>query len=274
MIRIDLHIHSIFSDGTCTPMEIARVARRKGISVLALTDHDTLDGQEAFSEACDRCSLQAICGIELSADAPTTVHILGYRMTALRPMQDALAWIIEKRVQRNIEMSRRLQALGLEITYAEVEREASGRIVARPHFASVLVKKGFVRDYADAFARYLGDDGAAYVGREAYSPQKCISLIRACGGLPVLAHPSQMRMDAETLDEYVGMLKQYGLWGIECVSPHCGIEQSLYYFALAQKHALFPTAGSDFHGARRPDAHLGVQVREDFLPWARLGVTI
>ena len=274
MIRVDMHVHSTASDGTCTPAEIVRVARRDCIAVLALTDHDTVDGIPGFITACKRHAIRWITGIELSAIAPVTTHILGYRLRDLDMVKRAMSWVVEKRNQRNRLMCEKLRAAGVDIDLDEIEREAGGHVIARPHFAGVLLKKGYVAGYREAFDRYLARGAVAYVPREAYSPEACISLIREAGGLAALAHPSQTGLSGSALDDLLDELKGYGLWGLECISSHCTSEQAFDYMRIADRHALCPTGGSDFHGARRPGVALGVQVSEDFLPWARLGVTL
>ena len=171
-------------------------------------------------------------------------------------------------------MCARLCELGLDITMEDIEREARGQVIARPHFACALVRKGHVRDKRSAFAQFLGEGAPAYVERDGYSPAECIRIIRQAGGLPVLAHPSLTGLEGEALDALLAKLKETGLWGLECVSSHCSSETAFGYLSTAARLGLFPTAGSDFHGEARPDVDLGVQVMEDFLPWARLDVTL
>jgi predicted metal-dependent phosphoesterase TrpH len=157
---------------------------------------------------------------------------------------------------------------------ADIEGEAGGRVVGRPHFASWLVKRGYVPDARAAFEEYLARGAAAYVGREGLSPRDCLRVVRESGGLPVLAHPSLTGLDGEALDDLIDDLRAGGLWGVECISSHNSAEDSFRYLAMADRHGLFPTAGSDFHGSKRSGVSLGVQVSEDFIPWARIGVTL
>jgi predicted metal-dependent phosphoesterase TrpH len=239
---------------------------------MALTDHDTLDGWKDFKRGCGAFSISPVPGVELSAMSGRTVHILGYRMERPEPLENALEWVRDRRNARNGMMISRLRENGLEITLDDVKREAGGRVIARPHFARALVAKGYVPDIPSAFTRYIDRGGAAYVPREGLSPEDCVRTIREAGGLPVLAHPSLTGLDAEGLGELLDMLKGRGLWGLECISSHCSSEAAYGYLSIADKYSLFPTAGSDFHGSNRPQAELGVQVSDDFLPWARLGV--
>jgi predicted metal-dependent phosphoesterase TrpH len=193
-------------------------------------------------------------------------------MDRIEPLEDALSVMRAHRTDRNERILGRLVDMGLDINMKDIESEASGRVVARPHFASALVKKRYARDTSDAFARYLSRGAPAYVAREGLSPAECVSVIRETGGLPVLAHPSLIGLDADGLGDFLEDLKQFGLWGLECISSHCSSQEAYGFLSIAEKHDLFPTAGSDFHGSIRPNASLGVQVSDDFLPWARLGV--
>ncbi len=274
MIRIDLHTHSTYSDGTCSVEQIVRLASRRGVSVLAITDHDTLDGVDAFVTHCQECGVRPVTGIELTAKSPFTAHILGYRI--LRPylLREALSWILSRRHERNEQLCRRLRELGVEIDMAEVLAVASGGVPGRPHFAAVLLKKGYVGSAREAFSKYLARGGDAYVPREAYAPEECVRLIQESGGLPVFAHPSLTGLEDGALVEFLQRLRACGLWGLECITTHCSTQETYRYLTIAERVGLFPTAGSDFHGTRRPSACLGVQVSEQFLPWARLGVRL
>jgi predicted metal-dependent phosphoesterase TrpH len=195
-------------------------------------------------------------------------------MECFQPLEDALSQVRSFRNQRNERMASRLQELGLRVTVEDALGASGGKIVARPHFAKIMVEKGYVPDLQSAFSRYLARGAAAYVPRDGFSPAECVEIIRESKGLAVLAHPSLTGLDEGGLGELLEELKSHGLWGLECVSSHCSPQESYKYLAIAGKHSLFPTAGSDFHGANRPNAALGVQVSDDFLPWARIGVTL
>lgn len=269
-----MHVHSTFSDGTCAPGELVRLAARRGVSLLALTDHDTVEGLPLFFAACAGYSVRPLAGVELSAKSERTIHILGYRIKDQTLLQKALAPIERFRYERNLAMCARLRELGFDLALEDVAREAGGRIIARPHFASALLRRGYVRDKASAFELYLGDGAPAYVERDGYSPSDCIRIIREAGGLPVLAHPSLTGLKGDALEALLLDLREAGLWGLECISSHCSGADTLDLLSSAARLGLFPTAGSDFHGEARPGAALGVQVSEDFLPWARLGITL
>jgi predicted metal-dependent phosphoesterase TrpH len=274
MIRIDMHLHSSFSDGTCTVAEIAALAAAKDIAVIALTDHDNLDGAELFKRECEKHSIKVISGVELSSKSSFTAHILGYRFNRPEVLEDALKWLVDRRNDRNRQICSRLAEHGIDIGMDELAKEAGGCVIARPHFASLLVKKGHAADLGNAFSKYLVKGALAYAPREAYLPCDCVRLIREAGGLPVLAHPSLTGLDERDLGDFLEELRSAGLWGLECVSSHCSSEDALKYLMIAERYSLFPTAGSDFHGRNRPGVALGVQVSETFLPWARLGIVL
>ncbi len=271
---IDLHLHSTFSDGTFTPKELVLRGKALGISVLALTDHDTTAGLPEFRAACKRRDMACVSGIELSAEFPGTLHILGYRIdSGDGEMEKALARVQTGREKRNSTMISKLRDLGMDITMEEVQEEAGGDIVGRPHMARILVKKGYAPDGRASFARFLQKGAPAYTDRFRLSPSECIGLIRKAGGVAVLAHPGQTTENIGELKKILGDLKKEGLWGLECITPKHRAEQCVEYLSLAAEFSLFPTAGSDFHGLNTC-VSMGISVADDFLPWARLGVRL
>lgn len=275
MILVDLHTHSTCSDGTLKPDALVRAARARKVSVLSLTDHDTTEGVPAFLAACRHTGVRGLPGIELSAEAPYTLHILGYNITPGNgPLEKRLETLREHRKDRNAAICQRLRDLGLEVTLEEVGAEAGGEVIARPHIARVLIRKGYVQDMAGAFRAYLADGAAAYVPRVRLPVEECIDLIRQSGGVAVLAHPGQMGLGEPTLKTVLQELKEMGLWGLECLSSHHRYEEIYQYLKLAASLGLYTTAGSDFHGWNRPGVQLGIPVGEDFLPWARLQVPL
>lgn len=273
MITVDMHVHSTYSDGTCTPAQIARFARRQGLFMVALTDHDTTSGLAPFADACADEHIAGLCGIELSADAPYTLHILGYRITPGSPrMEERLCYIRRCRKDRNIKICEKLRELGLDISVEEAENYSGGEVVARPHIARLLTEKGYVSGISEAFSKYLARGGAAYVPRVRLSAEECIALVRDAGGLAVLAHPHQTGLDEEGLCALITRLKDAGLWGIEAIYGSAPPDVTYGYLKLAKRFGLFATAGSDFHGGNKPDTAMGILVSDDFLPWARLGI--
>lgn len=263
---IDLHTHSIFSDGTLSPSDLAVRARLRRVEVLSLTDHDTTEGLPEFLEACSREKIRGITGVELSAEAPYTLHILGYNIgLASEELEGKLCYIRRKRTERNRQMCQKLTDLGIPVSMDEVSRESGGEVVARPHFARVLVRKGLVPDIRTAFRDYLGDGAPGVVPKVRLSAQECIEAISSAGGVAVLAHPVQTGLDEERLEELLLQLKGGGLWGLECFSSHHDSQTIFRCLKMASRLDLQPTAGSDFHGGNRPGVDLGIPVSDELI---------
>lgn len=256
---IDLHTHSIFSDGSLTPEELVDQACAGGLRAVALTDHDTTAGLPRFLKAAEGRPVRAIAGVEISADfSPGTLHMLGYFIrTEDSPLEERLVWIREGREKRNAEILTRLNALGFPIVWEEVSRHAGTDVVGRPHFAQALLDRGIVKTKDEAFDRYLGKGRPAYAQRRRFSLEDSIALIRAAGGVAVLAHPSTLGLDDTELRALIGRLAERGLSGVEAYySEHSnGLQQA--YIRLANEFGLVATGGSDFHGALTPDIQLG-----------------
>lgn len=262
---VDLHTHSSCSDGTDSPAELVRRAAELSLEALALTDHDTLEGLEEAAAESERRGLLFIRGIELSArreDEPDelrrAVHILGY---FFEPPDGALAeWleaIAEKRRARNRAMAERLQSLGFDIRLEEAEALAR-RILARPHFAEVLVRKGYFPTVRTAIDALLAEGRPAYVEKEDPSPEECIQRIRAAGGVASLAHPRRLgNGDPAQEDAILRALADAGLQAVEVWHPDHDERAVSRYGQLARRYGLAATGGSDYHGARAPDLRLG-----------------
>lgn len=273
MIRVDMHFHSTCSDGSDSPEALVRLGKRRGLAVMALTDHDTIEGVPAFMSMCRRLGIRAVSGVEISAEYPRTLHILGYNFD---PKDEEFCAALQKiqahRDERNLKILEKLNELGIDLTMAEVQSEAGRGVIGRPHFAYAMIRKGIVHDVPTAFAEYLGREGKAYVHKISLSPEDTIKAIRRAGGLAALAHPVQTCPDINELPKVLRWLKSLGLWGLECYSGHHNTEQVEAYKALAAANGLEITAGSDYHGRGRPGYHFGVAVPETLLPWARLGI--
>ncbi|MGA2498689.1 MAG: PHP domain-containing protein [Tepidisphaeraceae bacterium] len=264
---IDLHCHSTASDGTDAPAAVARLAKASGLSAWALTDHDTIGGVAEAAAESARLGIDFIPGIEISAEYPLpgTLHILGYGINpesaVLRSMTTAL---LAGRDNRNPRIIQRLQELNVAITMEEVEREAgkdtnSGAVVGRPHIAAILVRKGYVSSIKNAFDKYLAPGGQAYFDKERLAPRKALQMIIESGGLPVLAHPVQLRCanDAQ-LETALKNLLDMGLRGIEVIHSDHTAAHVEKYTALAKKYRLLMTGGSDYHGMKKKEIQLGV----------------
>lgn len=273
MIRINLHTHSTCSDGAFSPSELVRLLSLNKVAVAALTDHDTVLGVPAFLAGCRRRGIRAVSGVELSSrfENGDELHILGYRFNLEAPaLTRALDGFIRTREARNVAICSRLQGLGVPVTLADAEARAGGGAVGRPHIARALVDRGCVPTVQEAFARYLGEGGVAFVPRELISSQEAVRLILEAGGLPVWAHPLASLSDPDALGPVMDRLKGCGLWGVECWSRGSSSADALRCMMEAGYRGLYRTAGTDFHG-RAGDATgvAGRLVEDDFLPWAR-----
>ncbi|MFA9478706.1 PHP domain-containing protein [Phycisphaerales bacterium AB-hyl4] len=270
-MRCDLHLHSTASDGTDLPQDLPRLAREAELGAIALTDHDTTAGLAACAEAAAKHDLPFVPGIELSADplldrqtaraTPPrrlgTLHILGY---FIDPADEQLAlvqgWLHEARQQRNPEMVERLNDLGMKLHYDEVIELAGGdvpaTVVGRPHIAELLVRKGYVKSKHEAFARYLGEGGEAYIRKDRLSAEKAIEAIHHAGGLALLAHPVQLGLaDHDALEHMVARLRDLGLDGIETHHSDHRPRDVERFAGLADRYELLTCGGSDYHGTRK-----------------------
>jgi predicted metal-dependent phosphoesterase TrpH len=271
LLKIDLHLHSTFSDGTLSPESLVRALKAEKVSVAALTDHDTVEGTEAFLAQCRRASIKGVAGVELSTAYERVLHILGYRFDAENAaLRDALERNRKARGERNALICEKLRKLGLAVTLEEARACAGSDVVGRPHMARVLWNKGYVPNVRAAFEKYLKRGALAYVPRALPPAGESIRLIREAGGLPVLAHPLQTAPDLDDLPAILRPLKEAGLWGLECWFTGCGPRDVYRCLSIAEEFGLYPTAGSDFHGGGHRGARVGVTVGDDILPWARL----
>jgi predicted metal-dependent phosphoesterase TrpH len=246
---IELHAHSTASDGTLDPAQLVARAAQVGVTTLALTDHDTVDGCEAALDAGARDGVTVVPGIELSVRVPRgTFHLLGYFAEPAPPVLVArMDDIARTREERNATIMQRLAALGVGVDPDLVRAAATGR-VGRPHIAAALVAAGHCEDYLEAFDRYLGDGGAAYVPAGALDPVEAVELVKAAGGAASLAHPGTLLLDADGLDALVAELAAAGLDAVEAYRGDTPADEQAAYAALAGRHGLLATGGSDYHG--------------------------
>jgi len=254
---LDLHVHSTESDGSLSPEQLVDYAVDKGISALALCDHDTTSGVTRFVSYGESKNIRALPGVEISATWETgNCHILGLGVSDNNAaLEETLLKIRDSRGGRNEKIIAKLNALGIAITLAEAQGLAGGDVVGRPHMARIMHEKGFVESVQEAFDKYLAKGAPAYVDRFRLKPYKAVALLRQAAKLVVLAHPSQLRIAPDKLEEFVAGLVPHGLGGIEAYTPYNG--ELKLYLELAQKHNLAVTGGSDFHGESKPDHVLG-----------------
>lgn len=251
---VDLHTHTTCSDGLLTPTELVEQARSIPLRALGITDHDSVQGIEEARRAAD--GLEVISGVELSAsEGPSEIHILGYYVD---PAHDELLSYLHlfrtERRQRAHRIVARLNDLGVPLAYEDVRRfvDADEGSIGRPHVAQALVEGGYVASIAEAFHRYLGSHAPACIPKHKIMAWEAIRLIRAAGGLAVLAHPGSVRRD-----ELIPSLVDAGLGGIETIHPEHTATDQRYYTQLARKHRLVVTGGTDYHGPRPDRPALG-----------------
>ena len=274
---IDLHTHSTASDGSLSPSELISEAKRRGLSAIALTDHDTLGGLEEAARAAEDLGLRFIPGIEIEicrfrptareescAETPAPevsgeFHLLGLGISRpSRAFLDEVAGLSRRREARNREILDRMHELSIDASYEEIQALAGGHSVGRPHFAAFLVERRIAKNREQAFARYLGKGKAFYVPTEGMDFEKALSGIKESGGIAVLAHPMSLYVAWGRLPELVQSLKDQGLDGLEAWHPTAKVRTCKRLEELALSLGLAVTAGSDFHGEARPDRKLGI----------------
>lgn len=263
--RVDLHIHSTASDGTLTPWEILTEARNRRLGAISITDHDTLDGNQEALRIGIPDALNFITGVEISCESPPffpcagSMHVLGYGIDVRdAAMLEALSSLQTSRKDRNPKILQRLNALGIRITEAELATEAGNGQIGRPHIGAALVRKGVVGSIDEAFDRFLGNGRPAYVDKYRIPCASAIRLIRDAGGVAVLAHPGLLRStNGALLETVMADFVHMGLCGIEVHYPEHTTADTARFSAIADRHRLLVTGGTDFHGAIKPGLRMG-----------------
>jgi predicted metal-dependent phosphoesterase TrpH len=261
---VDLHLHTTASDGILSPSRIVNSAKRKGLKAIAITDHDTIDGNEEAMDEGRKVGLEVIPGVEISAQFDLgSMHILGYFIDiGNQTLNDKLSLLQETRAQRNPQMVQKLRRLGVDISYDDVRDVSGGGQVGRPHFAQVLLQKGYAHTVQEAFDRFLGKGAPAYVDKFRFDPKEAMGLIREARGIPVLAHPFTLHIPSpHQMNALLVELIQLGLMGIEVYYPEHTGDQISFYKTLAEKHGLLITGGSDYHGIQTDKADIGMMSR-------------
>lgn len=303
---VDLHVHSVFSDGTLTPTQLVDHAMEMGVSAFALTDHDSTDGIEEAVNYADslrrkatpkmapgdgvvgskkvlqdgeenpKSALQGeackvpevIPGIELSTDrAGTEVHVVGLFIDQNNPeFRGYLKSFVESRDNRNKKMCDKFLEHGIDVTYEALLERFPNCVLTRAHFARYLMEHGYVKSNQEAFDRYLGSRCPMYVPREKITPKKAVELILTAGGLPIFAHPILCRMSDARLEALVSELKDAGLVGIEAIYSTYATSEERQIRQIAKKYDLLISGGSDFHGANKPKIEMGIGLGKLYVP--------
>ncbi|MDF7800740.1 PHP domain-containing protein [Pontiellaceae bacterium B1224] len=256
---IDLHTHSIYSDGTNTPAELVQMAEERGLKALALTDHDTVGGVIPLLDAAVDSTVEAVPGIELSAECERgTMHILGYYIDhTSEALLKKVDTVREGRDERNQEILKKLNKLGYRLMWSDVVEQAGADVIGRPHFAGALVDKKLVKNKKSAFDLLLAKGRPAYAERYRYSARECIELIHQAGGVSVLAHPATLYLPMDQLKGLVKGLAAIGLGGIEAHYAEHHPENINRFKGWAYEMGLVCTGGTDYHGKNTPDLNLG-----------------
>ena len=259
MKRIDLHTHSLKSDGAQTPADVVRTAYAAGLSAMALADHDNIEGvPEAIAEG-ERLGIEVIPAVELSAQSDTELHILGYFIDIKnKRLNDAMAYALQVRDQRQEDTCRKLNEQGFKITMDELRQEAHGNpVLCRAHFAQIMVRKGYAASVQEAFTKHLSVGCYAYSNRQALTGTEAVSLIREAGGIAVAAHLHLIKMPDEQLKEYLKSLIPYGLDGVEGYYTDYTPDMEQRYRKMAKELGLVISGGTDYHGANKPHISIG-----------------
>lgn len=247
MSKVDLHIHTTASDGRLSPAEVVQKATESGLEVIAITDHDTVDGiASALETARDFPGLRVIPGVEINTDVPSgEAHLLGYFIDYTNPdLKSVLENLRQSRIGRAQGMVNKLNNLGIHIEWEHIQKIAGDATIGRPHVAQAMLEKGYITSMKEAFTKYIGQRGPAYVERAKITQTEAITLILKANGLPVLAHPLTFK-DSEAM---LGELKTAGLVGIEAYYDNYTAEEIKHLVHLAGIHGLIATGGSDYHG--------------------------
>lgn len=269
--RIDLHTHSIYSDGSMTPSELVCHAKNEGLSAIALSDHDSIGGVAEAVEEGKRIGIEVIPAIELSAEAETETHILGYYIDINNPtLLEKLAYVRQVRREREEEICEKLRVLGFDVSMEEVEELAETDVLCRAHFAKLMVAKGFVTSVKEAFDLYLSNGRPAYSGRQAMTDEEAVRLIAEAGGVSFLAHLHLTRKPHGELVEFVKRLKGAGLCGIEGYYTEYTPEMQEEFQNIARDLNMPISGGTDFHGAFKPHISIGRGLGNLSIPYSLL----
>lgn len=257
MKKYDMHTHTVNSDGTLTVEEIFEKARKIGVSGIAITDHDSIDGWKEAEKYSKKYGVEFIPGVEFSCSFQgKEIHLLGYYFKLTEILKNRFEKLKKARDERNQKIIKKLNDLGLKISLEDVKAEAKG-VVSRAHIANVMLKKGYCYTKGEIFSQYLGSKGAAYVEKKDSEPIEIIKEIKKSGGVVILAHPKLITESKEELKKIIDLFKSAGLDGLELDYPLHSSEDKEFFKDIILKEKLLYSGGSDFHGKNREETELG-----------------
>ncbi len=261
---IDLQMHSIYSDGSMTPTELVHEAKSLGLTAIALTDHDTIDGLSEFVNAASQMNMVAVPGVEISTDSSLPnhghLHLLGLFIDPSNPiLKNKLNFLRYQRNKRAKQILDKLNILGIKLGIKDLQREAGDSCIGRPHIAKILVKQNIVSSLQEAFDIYLAKGKPAYVEKIKFDEQNAIGLIKEAGGLAILAHPHLMNYATVDETKYkIMQLKEFGLDGFEVYYPTMPQSFSLELIHFAEENGFAISGGSDYHGKNKEGIFMGI----------------
>jgi predicted metal-dependent phosphoesterase TrpH len=255
-MKIDLHVHSAYSDGVYSPAKLVEMAAKNGLSAISLTDHDSLEGIEECILAAEQNGLEAISGVELSAEVDgRDFHVLGYGINPKNEkLQNMLQQFRDTRVNRGHKILEKLNALGIALDAGQVVASSPNGALGRPHIAKALFENGFVKTYQQAFDKFLADGGPAYVKKFKLDPAEAVAYIHAAGGLAFIAHPGTFVNNMSELVELLAM----DFDGVEVAHPNHSNSQRAEFEKIAHEYDMLTSGGSDYHGFTGKDTPIGV----------------
>lgn len=270
MKSIDLHMHSVFSDGTYTPAQLVTYAKKKGLSAMSLTDHDTIDGLDEARRQSEILNIRFINGVEINSfyilnNRRINIHVLGYAFDA-KQMEPYMVKLKTLRYEHNEAIMDALHTIGIEISYEDMDMQSERNIVTRLNFAKALVKKGYAETVNEALEKYLHKGGAAFVEYNNFDFSVVAKMIHDAGGIVSLAHPAEYGLNDTETESLIMFLKREGLEAIECIHPSQDAHYSHKMMQLAKQHGLRLTGGSDFHGNNSDGIELGLGGKKMLIP--------
>ncbi len=253
---IDLHMHTHFSDGRCTPTETVDLAAERRLAAISITDHDSFDAIEEAGERAGEKGIEFVTGIELSCTFQNNdIHMLAYFVDhRYKPLAEKVKFYQQERLKRGEMMVQKLNELGIDLRMDTVKRIAGSGVVGRPHVADALLSEEFVQTFDEAFSRYIGYHAPAYVPKTYFDPAEAIELVHRAGGIAVIAHPGTVKRD-DAIEHFANL----GMDGIEVYHSKHTPQQTRHYKSIAEKKKLLISGGSDWHGRSDPRAELGSQ---------------